>query len=216
MPTSNKEKARVTLPGRMFQKAGRWWWSVQLPGEARCRARALRGPEERFATSDRRTAEAAALNLWQEAIVAEVMAQFAEKSRAYTFLIDHMTEAPKSSYRQAPWTAPSQFQVQAVSGTEFMACASIEKLPSCPASPTAKVTRLREPDAGTESSLDVMEFLSERASLEDRQGCECCGSKDFFDEYLQTVEAGQKLCPRCVQAMREDIRVGTTEDVIAV
>ncbi len=37
MPTSSTDEARVTLSGRMFQKAGRWWWSVQLPGEARCR-----------------------------------------------------------------------------------------------------------------------------------------------------------------------------------
>jgi hypothetical protein len=224
MPTSNEEKARVTLPGRMFKKAGRWWWSVQLPGEARCRARALRGPEDRFAASDRRTAEAAALTLWQEAIareartvvVTEVKAQSAEKSRAYAFLIDHMTEGPKPSYRQAPWTAPSQFQVQSVSDRESVAYAPIEQLPPRPCSERTQATPLRERDPGVESSLDVMEFLSERSSMQDLQGCECCDSKDFFDEYLQTVETGQKLCPRCVQAMRNDIRVGASENVISV
>jgi len=224
MATSSKDTARVTLPGRMFKKAGRWWWSVQLPGEARCRARALRGPEERVATSDRRTAETAALTLWQEAVIRETQAeiladartQSAEKSRAYAFLVDQMTEGPKPSFRQAPWTAPSPFQAQVSSGTEPMTCPPIETLSPAPSSVHQPVTPLHEPDPGTGNALDVMEILSERAPVQDRQGCDCCGSKDFFDEYLQAVETGQKLCPRCVQAMRDDMGVAETEEVMAV
>jgi len=238
MATSNKDTARVTLPGRMYKKAGRWWWSVQLPGEARCRARALRGPEERFATSDRCTAETAALNLWQEAVIrkaqaeitVDVKTQSLEKSRAYAFLIDQMNEGPKLSFRQAPWTAPSKFGMHAAPGTESMAYPlipseesmsypPIEGLPHRPSSAQPQVAPLREPDAEVASSgsaLDVMEFLSQTASVEDRQGCECCDSKDFFDEYLQTVETGQKLCPRCVQAMRDDMCVTVPEAVTSI
>ena len=211
MATSSKETARVTLPGRMFKKAGRWWWSVQLPGEARCRARALRGPEERVAARDRRTAEAAALTLWQEAVVrkaqadvvADVKMQSAEKCRAYAFLIDQLAEGPKPSFRQAPWTAPSTFQVQ-VSEPEPVTSTPIEELFPGPSSAASQVTSLHESDQDAGNPLDLMEFLAESADLQDRQGCECCGSKDFFDEYLHTVENGQKLCPRCVQAMRDD------------
>jgi hypothetical protein len=222
MATSNRDTARVTLPGRLYKKAGRWWWSVQLPGEARCRARALRGSGERFATSDRRTAETAALNLWQEALIrnaqaeitADVKTQSQEKSRAYAFLIDQMNEGPRLSFRQAPWTAPSTFQMQVASGTESVTYPPIERLPHHrPSSGHPHVTSLREPDAGVSSAsaLDVMEFLSERSSEQDRQGCECCDSKDFFDEYLQTVESGQKLCPRCIQAMRDDLRAAESQ-----
>ena len=224
MATSNKDTARVTLSGRMFKKAGRWWWRVQLPGENRCRARALRGPQERIATSDRRTAETAALALWQEAVVhnaqaeimAEIKTQSLEKSRAYAFLIDQMNEGPKLSFRQAPWTAPSTFEMQVASTTESVTYPPIESLSNHPPSAHSPVISLREPDTGVGSALDVMEFLSQRPTLQDRQGCECCDSKDFFDEYLQTVETGQKLCPRCVQAMRDDVRVAQPEELMAV
>ncbi len=224
MPTSSTDKARTTLPGRMFEKAGRWWWSVRLPGEARCRARALRGPEDRTAARDRATAEAAALTLWQEAIVretradilADVTTQSVEKSRAYAFLIDQLTERSRLSFRQAPWTAPSTFQVQVASSMESTAHPPVEKLSHHPSSVPAQVASLPECDPDHEGSLDVMEFLSERSGEQDCQGCECCGSKDFFDEYLQTAETGQKLCPRCVQGMRDDLRVGASADVTPV
>ena len=215
MATSKTETARVTLPGRMFRKAGRWWWHVQLPGEARCRARALRTPEERTATSDRRTAEAAAIKLWQDAlrceaqaeIRAEIRTQSEQKSRAYQFLIDQMIELPRYSFRQAPWTAPSTFQVQAEFDTDSVLSEPIEKLTCRQAPAQSRVTCLRDPQPEVDSAFDLMDILSKGSAAQDRQGCECCGSKDFFDEYLQTVENGQKLCPRCVQAMREDTLV---------
>ena len=211
MATSHKEAARVTLPGRMFQKQGRWWWSVQLPGEARCRARGLRAPNERTATSDRGTAEAAALELWQaavrEEVQAEIMAEFeaqsAEKSRAYAFLINQIMEPARPSIRQAPWTAPSPFQIQAESLEPWLN-ESVQRSPDRHAPDETNITSFHEPEPMIESSLDLLGMLSEEASTQDRQGCECCGSKDFFDEYLQTGESGQKLCPRCVKGMHED------------
>jgi hypothetical protein len=227
MATSTKDTARVTLPGRMFKKAGRWWWRVQLPGEARGRARALRGPHERTATRDRSTAEAAALGLWEAAIVRETQArilaavktQSLEKSRAYAFLIDQMTERQALSFRQAPWTAPSASDMQDVEAEPApspVVQAPIEALSTGPAPPSTDLTALLTSDAGCEQTLDLTDFLSESAGLQERQGCECCGSKDFFDEYLQTVESGQKLCPRCVQALRDDVRSAASREVTAV
>ncbi len=215
MATSKTETARVALPGRMYKKEGRWWWSVQLPGEARCRARALRAPEERTATTDRRRAEAVALTLWREAverdarseILTEVKTQSTEKSRAYSFLFDRLTERAKPSYRQAPWTVPSTFQVQVASDEETTVYQSIEKLPPYQPPVYEQASPLPDPEIRVGSDLSFMGILSESSTTEDCQGCECCGSKDFFDEYLQTVENGQKLCPRCVQAMLEDTLV---------
>lgn len=222
MATSNKDTTRVTLPGRMFKKAGRWWWAVQLPGEPRCRARALRSPEERVGTRDRRTAEAAALNLWEAAItrktrdeiMAEVKHQVAEKSRAYAFLVEQIAQGPKLSYRQAPWTVPSGPQMQVPQDPEPEPCPVIETVPQERRATAPEVISLRESDFDEIGGIDLTEFLSEAPCEEDRQGCECCDSKDFFDEYLQTVESGQRLCPRCVQALRDDAPV--PEDALVV
>ncbi len=215
MATSKKETARVALPGRMYKKEDRWWWSVQLPGEARCRARALRAPKERTATTDRRMAEAAALTLWKEAIerearseiLAETKNQSTEKGRAYSFLFDRLAERAKPSYRQAPWTVPSTFQVQVASDQDTTVYHSIKKLPPYQPPVRQQVSPVPDPEAGLDSDLCFMEILSESSTMHDCHGCECCGSKDFFDEYLQTAENGQKLCPRCVQAMLEDTPV---------
>lgn len=163
----------------------------------------------------------------QAAIIAEVKTQSLEKSRAYAFLIDQINEGPTLSFRQAPWTAPSKFEMLTASATESMtdplmvveesmSYPPIKGLPHRPSSAQPQVAPLREPESEVGSALDVMEFLSQTASVQDRQGCECCDSNDFFDEYLQTVETGQKLCPRCIQAMRDDMCVAEPEAVTSI
>jgi len=73
------ESPQVKLPGRMFRKKTRWWWHVQLPGEKAPRSRALKPPESRVATTDRRAAQEIALALWQDAIRAEAAARVKER-----------------------------------------------------------------------------------------------------------------------------------------
>jgi len=62
---------KATLPGEMYQKNGRWWWKVRLPGERRIRGRALKPDGARFAAKTRRVAEKVACEMWRRAIEAD-------------------------------------------------------------------------------------------------------------------------------------------------
>ena len=67
-----KAPTRVTLPGNLYQKNGRWWWDAALPGEDKPKARALKPDGSRCATTDGRQAEKIARLLWRLAIETEV------------------------------------------------------------------------------------------------------------------------------------------------
>ncbi len=71
---TTNESPHARLPGRLFRKQARWWWSVQLPGEKSSRNRALKPEGARCATMDRQLAEEIAFRLWQEAVRAEAKA----------------------------------------------------------------------------------------------------------------------------------------------
>jgi len=55
------------LPGSFYQRGGRWWWKVQLPGESKPKARPLRPVGARYATRDRAVAEQVALEMLRQA-----------------------------------------------------------------------------------------------------------------------------------------------------
>ena len=88
-----KALTRVTLPGTLFQKNGRWWWDAALPGEEKPRARALKPDGSRCATTDGRQAEEIARLLWRIAIEQEV--QTAVKTR-----VKAQAERAKAKIRQ--------------------------------------------------------------------------------------------------------------------
>lgn len=69
-----KAPRRVTLPGILYQKNGRWWWDVTLPGEDKPKARALKPDGSRCATTDLQEAEEIAREMWRHAIEDEAEA----------------------------------------------------------------------------------------------------------------------------------------------
>lgn len=69
------ESPQVNLPGRVYRKKTRWWWNVQLPGEEKARARALKPEGSRAATTEKREAAEIALAMWQTAVRAEEAAR---------------------------------------------------------------------------------------------------------------------------------------------
>jgi len=77
-----KAPARVTLPGRLYQKNGRWWWKVDLPGEDKPKARALKPTGSRCATTDCQEAEEIAREMWRLAVEAEAQARITAKALA--------------------------------------------------------------------------------------------------------------------------------------
>ncbi|MHC4433048.1 MAG: hypothetical protein ACYTBS_14495 [Planctomycetota bacterium] len=67
----SKRPPKVALPGQMYQKKGRWWWKVRLPGEPRLRERALKPEGARFGAKTRKVAEEAAFEMWRLALGTE-------------------------------------------------------------------------------------------------------------------------------------------------
>lgn len=55
------------LPGSLYLHNGRWYWAVRLPGEPKRRARPLVSRGHKYATTDRKTAEKLAVQLWRRA-----------------------------------------------------------------------------------------------------------------------------------------------------
>jgi hypothetical protein len=66
----------------MYQKNGRWWWKVKLPGEGRIKARALKPEGERFAATDHKVAEEVAREMWRLTIEAKTEARIKVQAKA--------------------------------------------------------------------------------------------------------------------------------------
>jgi len=64
----NRRKKQTDLPGSFYQRSGRWWWKVQLPGGKAPKAIALKPYGSKFATEDFQVALEVARNLYQQAI----------------------------------------------------------------------------------------------------------------------------------------------------
>jgi len=73
--------ARVTLPGSLYQKNGRWWWKVELPGEDNPKARALKPAGSRCATTDHQEAEEVAREMWRLAVESEAETRIKARAR---------------------------------------------------------------------------------------------------------------------------------------
>ncbi len=161
---------KVTLPGTLYQRGDRWWWSVKLPGEDKAKARPLKEKGAKAAVQDLATAEALALALWEQSIreqaalqiqvessqkIAALKAQFLEQVR-------HFTEVVQSA------TAKAEVETQARAEAE---------------------ARLRQISAPVAPATGV---------------CDCCGSPGMPAPELQRIDSGQRLCPRCLAALRAD------------
>jgi len=65
---SKRKSSKQALPGSIYLNKNRYWWKVQLPGEANPKARPLKAIGSRYATTDFGVAVEVASNIWQEAI----------------------------------------------------------------------------------------------------------------------------------------------------
>ena len=91
------------LPGEFYQRAGRWWWRVKLPGEGKAKARPLKPQGAKAAAEDRQVAEKIAFEMWEHALqddaarqiklestekIERLKAQFLDKVRHFTELVE--------------------------------------------------------------------------------------------------------------------------------
>jgi integrase len=63
--------AKSQLSGSFYQRGGRWYWKVRLPGESQIRAFPLTPKGSKFATKDKAVAEVIARDIWTEALRAK-------------------------------------------------------------------------------------------------------------------------------------------------
>ena len=68
MARNQKKQRKNNVPGSLYQRNGRWWWKVQLPGEKKCKNRPLKPVGARLTTTDYSVACEVAENLWQQAV----------------------------------------------------------------------------------------------------------------------------------------------------
>jgi len=97
------QSLKVTLPGELYERTGRWWWRARLPGEDKAKARPLKAPEAAEATDDRDRAEQIAVEMWEQAVrqnearrisldstgkIERLKAQFLDKVRQLTEIVE--------------------------------------------------------------------------------------------------------------------------------
>ena len=66
MAKKRPKHSSANLPGSLYQRNGRWWWKVRLPGEEKTKAQPLKPVGSRYATTDYAVAVECARQLLQE------------------------------------------------------------------------------------------------------------------------------------------------------
>jgi hypothetical protein len=213
---SSPEGPRITLPGVFYQRAGRWWWRVKLPGENKAKARPLIRAGEETATADRETAGEIALEMWEHALqegavrqvqwestekIERLKAQFLDKVRHFTELVE---------------TANAKIEAETKARAE--AEAKLAQMAQAPEPGAAD----NEPKIETKEAVGWAVPTIDRTDSEGLVGtahptpsgstpppavgaCECCGTTDIPLVDLRRIDSGQLLCPHCLAALRADV-----------
>jgi hypothetical protein len=192
---------KVQLPGTFFCRNQRWWWRVRLPGENRIKSRSLRPDGARSGTKSRKTAEALAFDLWQQALVAETeirikleaRCQSQEKAKAYADLLDRLsTRAERLVARQKEkHHQPKPKRVSLIrSRTAKKTPRKRPKPKKSVISPLSDVM-LDSPDVDLPASIVMC------------TRCDCCASPFIPEVELSHIESGQNLCSKCMYYLRD-------------
>lgn len=166
------ETLRVTLPGKAYQRGNRWWWCVKLPGEEKARSRPLKAQEAKVAVSDRKAAEAAALEIWEQAVreqaekqtraessqtIARLKAQFLDKVRHFTKVVE---SANAKAQAEARARAEAEAKLKRIAEQRALRTGSCE----CCGAAGLPVTKLRRIDSGQLLCPRCLEALRADAS----------------------------------------------------
>ncbi len=166
------ETLRVTLPGKAYQRGNRWWWCVKLPGEEKARSRPLKTQEAKAAVSDRKEAEAVALEIWEQAVreqaakqtkaqssqtIARLKAQFLDKVRQYTEIIE---SAKAKARAEARARAQAELKLKQVTAQTTLCTGPCE----CCGAAGIPVTELKRIDSGQLLCPRCLEALRTDAS----------------------------------------------------
>lgn len=217
--TSEKKpiEMKVALPGDAYQRAGRWWWRVRLPGEEKARARLLKAPGAQAAACDQDAAEKAALEMWEQAVrqdgarqitidctqkVERLKAQFLDKVR-------HLTEIVETANARAEAEARARGEIEARLNAMLRT-----------AGPGTEDRGRKTEDGGRRTAISAPEFQTPIVNSQVSTPCpaptgnhppkpqvgfcECCGAADVPATDLKQIDSGQRLCPDCLNALHSD------------
>ena len=191
---------KVALPGEMYQKNGRWWWKVRLPGEPRVRARALKPDGARVAAKTRKVAEAVACEMWRLSIEAETEARVKAEFRAKAdrAIAKARAEAADTIARvQADCNEQLAACAQALAKAQERAGAEAEQRAQIEAEARAMAEARAEARTGTEPGYGrVAEDTGNRVP------CEGCGQHDVPEHELAKIDSGQLVCQDCLMLIR--------------
>lgn len=205
-PGSSPEGPQIALPGEFYQRAGRWWWRIKLPGEDKARARPLKPEGAKTAVDDRRTAGKIAFEMWEHAVqenavrqirlestekIERLKAQFLDKVR-------HFTELAETA--NAKIEAETRARAEAEAKLAQMAQGPEMRAPN--SEPEMEAEELPAPRR--DGPVGEMESTAPAAANPPLEVavCECCEASDVPRASLKRIDSGQLLCPRCVTALR--------------
>jgi hypothetical protein len=133
---AQEQPRQVSLPGRLYQRNGRWWWDVALPGEDESIPKPLIPQDAKEATDDLDIARKAAIEMWEQALarmvegrvkaeasqaVARLKAQFLEKVRDYAQIVE-TTKVRLEAETQARAKAEAKLRDLASCAVETTVC----------------------------------------------------------------------------------------------
>lgn len=203
---------RVTLPGKLFRRGDRWWWSVKLPGEDKARSRPLKPKGAKVAVSDSETAEKIALEMWEQAIreqaqrqivaessqkVAALKAQFLDRVRHFTEVVERATAKAEAEARARAEAEAELRRIAQTAGqkTEEEGPEVVE---------ADRVPKRERTTFGVPAAPADPHAASRSPQYEETDYCECCESAGIPATQLEQIDSGQLLCPRCLAALRAD------------
>jgi hypothetical protein len=207
-PNSSSEGPQVTLPGKFYQRADRWWWRVKLPGEDKARARPLKPDGAKAAAADPETAGKIAFEMWEHAVqenavrqirlestekIERLKAQFLDKVRHFTELVE-TANAKIDAETKARAEAEAKLAQMAHSGP--------------PRGPDSEPKAEAEEFPALQSDIQIgaIESAAPPAANPPVEFgvCECCEAGGIPLASLKRIDSGQLLCPDCLAALRTD------------
>jgi hypothetical protein len=205
---------RVTLPGKLFQRGDRWWWSVKLPGDDKTKPRPLKPKGAKAAVSDRETAEKIAFEIWEQAVreqaqrqisvessqkIAALKAQFLDKVRHFTEIVERATAKAEAEARAR---AEAEAKLQKIAPASRQQTESGEPR----AEEQQRQSAIHNPPVPAGPTAARQSAIQRSCNPQDEEAgcCECCESEGFPVGQLKQIDSGQLLCPRCLAALRAD------------
>ncbi|MCX5645799.1 MAG: hypothetical protein NTZ17_14150 [Phycisphaerae bacterium] len=227
-PQEPGQAPQAPLPGEFYQRAGRWWWHVKLPGEDKAKARPLKAEGAKAAAEDRRSAEKIAFEMWEHALqddaarqtkmentekIERLKAQFLDKVRHFTELVETANAKIQAEAKARAEAEAKLAQITQAAGpkTQDGEQKAKEVEPPAPqATPPIREVETAPPEVVSPAVTATPPLQrapeSEMPPPAIQTGvCDCCGATGIAAACLMSIDSGQSLCPRCLTALRSDI-----------